>query len=199
MNKLENYLVDLLQGNVNYDGRVVEVVKQFSQHPERPVITLDLSGGVVTQRIYTNPSLAEKYIERRANININVWCDTEQQRASITQQIQDLFHLEQNYHYRYCTKYTDGSCATTGTECAAETAYTHKCPKPETNKYEPLHRHHNIIIGTLNIEPPFDLDELAEHPPLLRSVMRCECQYADTIQTHVPRHAREVHSDITII
>ena len=41
--------------------------------------------------------------------------------------------------------------------------------------------YYQIIPGTINIDPPFELDELGEHPPLLRSVFRCECMYDDHV------------------
>ena len=184
MNKFEQYLVSLLQGNISIDGQNVEVVKHYSQHPTRPVITLDLSNGVTTQHVYNDPSVAEVYYERNATININVWCDTESQRQSICNQILDCFYMEQSYHYKYCTQYnsTTQKCSTTHSTCAASTTSKKRCPQPETLQYTPLYYSLGIIQGSITVDPPFELDELTEHPPILRSILRCSCQYSDTVK-----------------
>ena len=200
MNHFEAYLVDLLQGNLEYDGIVVPVVKNFNQHPDRPVLTLDLSGGVSTLRVHPYPPDAEKHYIRRSHININVWCDTEQQRESLTGQVLSLFQDEQGYHYKFCTQYNKntGKCNKTKATCPASEntpkARKNKCPLPREYEYQSLHNSHNLIKGTVNIEPPFDLDEYGEHPPLLRSIMRAEAEYIDVVATEVHR-IREVNRD----
>jgi hypothetical protein len=177
VNELEWYIVDLLQGKLFHDGEKVEVVKQFSQHPTRPVITLDIQS-VTTQQVFNNPSLARKYYEYKADININVWCDTERQRESLVQQITDCFYQEQTYHYRYCEQYSDGRCMTTGGNCTGVTNAHYRCKDPDTLGYSSLRYLHNIIPGTLVVDPPFELDDLSDHPPLLRSIFRCSAQYS---------------------
>ena len=181
MNNLEGYLVELLQGHINCDDTPVQVVRQFSQHPERPVITLDTSPGVSTQHVYTDPSTNSTLYERHATVNINIWCDSEEQRADITLQVMQLFQLEQDYHYIFCCNYQGGEgklCNATGEKCGAVDRRNTRCPSPYLYEYQGLRERWGIIQGTLNVEPPFDLDDLSDHPPLLRSIMRCECQYS---------------------
>lgn len=177
INELEWYIVDLLQGKLFHDGEKVEVVKQFNQHPRRPVVTLDIQS-VTTQQIFNNPSLARKYYEYKADININVWCDTERQRESLVQQIMDCFYQEQTYHYRYCEQYSDGRCLTNGASCTGVTNVHYRCKDPDNLGYSSLRYRHNIIPRTLVVDPPFELDEVADHPPLLRSILRCSAQYS---------------------
>lgn len=182
MNEFEAYIVELLQGNLAYEDKTVQVVKQFSQHPERPVVTLDIQS-VTTQRILNDPSLAEKYYEYKSDININLWCDNEKQRQQLTNQILDCFYKEQTYHYKYCEQYTGGTCKTLKSECTAVKAPHNRCKSPDTLGFSSLQYRHNIIPGTLIVDPPFELDEVSEHPPLLRSVFRCEAQYSVALGT----------------
>lgn len=188
-NQLEMYIVDLLQGYLTYDGETVEVVKQFSQHPERPVVTLDIQS-VNAQRVYTDPGLAQRFYEYKADININLWCDTEDQREEISAQIIECFRLEQAYHYRYCTNYSNGQCRFLSEDCRAVGSPRGRCTAPELYDYECLREKHRIIMGTLNLDPPFEMDEVSEHPPLLRSIFRCEAQYSEEVGEAIP--VREV-------
>jgi UTP-glucose-1-phosphate uridylyltransferase len=82
---------------------------------------------------------------RDAQLNINLWCDTEDEREHISQQIMNRFYEEQTEHIR-----------------VGDDSLTTK---------------HGLIHGTVNIEESFQMDELAEHPPLLRSVFRVEGVY----------------------
>lgn len=179
MNNLEAYLVELLQGRIRVDDTLIQVVKQFRMETTRPVITLDLSPGVSTNHVYTDPSYNQVMYERHATVNVNVWCDTEQQRAEITQKILYLFQLAEGHHYGYCSQYRSQGdyCRKIGGKCKAVDKRDHRCPSPYLYEYMGLRERWNIIPGTLNIEPPFDLDDLSDHPPLLRSVIRCEAQY----------------------
>lgn len=185
MNALEQYIVTILQGYLTWNSQPVQVVKQFSQHPERPVVTLDIQS-VTTQHVYLNPGVAERYYERKANININLWCDTEEQRESLTGKILDCFYKEQGYHYRYCQNLRNGRCTTTSTSCPAVNTHHKRCTDPERLGYSSLRHRCGLITGTVMVDPPFELDELTEHPPLLRSVFRCEGQYSDTVGDLAP-------------
>ena len=176
MNELEWYLVDLLQGYLTYDDKPVQVVKNFNQNPSRPVITLDIQS-VIVQKIYNDPSLCERHWDYRSDININLWCDNEAQRQSLVEQILDCFYNEQTSHYRYCPNYEDGNCKTLESVCPATTRTNCKCPKPDAYGFTSLQYRHNIVHGSLMVEHPFELDEVSDHPPLLRSIFRCTADY----------------------
>ena len=189
MNQLEKYIVDLLQHRLYYRDKEVQVTKHLSNKPVLPVITLDLSSGVSSDKIFVKLTSKQTFIYRRkAVININLWCNSEDERESLTEQIMHCFFLEQSYNYNYCTKYNEGSCLSTGTECQAInnpkiSGYGGKCPEPDELGYESISDKHDIIAGTLNIEPPFQLDELNEKPPILRNIFKCECSYYEFYNT----------------
>lgn len=187
-----------------YDGNVVEVRKQFSNDPTLPLITLDLSGGVSTEYSYRKLEGIEKYCFcRTANININVWCNTEEEREVINNRILELFYLEQTNHYMFCANYDDGNCSTLNHACKVgvvdnERTRKDRCPYPDTYEYEGLSKVYGIIPGTINIELPFDLDINTEHPPVLRSVLRAKATYHECVRSIGEPDAEVGFDDITI-
>lgn len=187
MNCFEAYLVELLQGYITYDNKAVQVVKHFSNAPELPVITLDLSGGVNTDYLYRDVDGGKEvmYYRRTANININLWCNTDAEKENITSQIMDCFYKEQSNHYRYCSNYDNGACGAGG-YCKVGTipngrSAKNKCPAPDEYNYDSLALKHHLIEGTIMVEPPFDMDEFDRQPPLLRSIFRCKADYEEPV------------------
>lgn len=189
MNCLEQYLVELLQHHITYESKEVQVVKNFNQAPRIPVITLDLSPGISTNYIHHDVTNAETlYYHRTATININVWCNTERERESINNQILQCYYTEKTFNYTYCSNYDDRTCTPLSSRCKAITTESiptskGKCPDPTLYGYESLQSKYYITNGTLLFEPPFDMDEYDRNPPLLRSIIRCTCDYEEPVIT----------------
>jgi hypothetical protein len=205
MNNFEQYLVALLQGHITNDGNVVEVRRQFTNAPHLPVITLDTTGGINTEYRYhdTSGSTEKVYYRRQAHININVWCNTEEERENITGQVMECFHKEHNNHYLYCTRYNNGQC-TSGGQCKAVTTHTGrtvkgKCPDPEQYGYKSISKRYGIVDGELILEPPFTMDEPDRHPPLLRSVISASCVYEECVRDYGESVEQAIIDDIEII
>lgn len=187
VNKFEQYLVDLLQGHITYDNTAVEVVKHFSEDPQLPLLTLDTGIETTTNQTYRTYYENEELVYiQSSDIIINVWCNTEAQRQSINKQVMDCWYAEQNNHYTYCTHYRNGVCSTTGSTCGATQGDTRRslssrCSLLDGEAYESLHYKYDILPSTLNIGSPYDMDELGEHPPLLRSCFRATAAYKDVV------------------
>lgn len=185
MNKFERYIVDLLQHHITYDNREVQVRRQFNDIEDLPCITLSVAG-VSTEKVYamkTDTSEEAQY-ERRATIDINVWCNTEEERESITEQVMQCYMKEQMGDYTYCSRYDDGFCESLGEQCPVPQGNSVRrrkglCDHPVERDYEPLWKRCGIIEGSMNIEPPVMMDEYDVHPPLLRSRFGCEASYYD--------------------
>lgn len=190
MNKFEQYLVELLQGNITYDNNNIEVRKQFSNEPSLPIITLDISPGITTQYMYRGFDTKErlKYY-RHANININIWCNTEDERESINNQILELYYKERNNHYMFCTQNTNNICGYDNNTCHTINnntnyqAVKYRCPDAETYGYESLATKYGLVHDTVLFELPFDMDETDKHPPLLRSIIRASSDYVETVSS----------------
>lgn len=181
MNNFESYLVELLQGYLFFDGSSVEVRKNFLPLAVLPCVTLDLGAGTTTDYYWHDLDDDGHEIVWQhctSDINLNVWCNTEQERESLTAQIQECFHKEKLYHYSYCSQYDDGNCSSGG-RCGVNTSGSAKqvCPDPYLYGYESLRAKHGIVDNSVRVEPPFDMDEFDRKPPLLRSVLRCSGEY----------------------
>ena len=164
LNKLEAYLVELLQNKIQYENRTVPLLKQFTEEQTLPIMTLDVSLAHNTEYVKREVGNGEDNMVfyRNGNIQINLWCDTEEQRESVSAQIMKRFYEEQ-------AKMLGGN------------------PSLTTK--------HDLVWDTINIEPPFQLDEHERHPPLLRSVFRCEAMYRDKYKVS-DSVVREVTVDI---
>ena len=183
MNNFEAYLVELLQGHLTVDDRNVQLVKHFSNAPSLPVVTLDLSGGTTTDYYwhdFDDEGHEILWQHCTSNINLSLWCNTEDERQQLTEQIQDCFHKEKQYHYTYCSQYEDGNCSNGGncrTNNSLNSDAKQVCPNPEEYGYESLRAKHSIVENSIRVEPPFDMDEYDKQPPLLRSILRCSAEY----------------------
>lgn len=199
VNPFEAYLVDLLQNNIIVNDKKVPVLKRRPQLPTIPSITLDVQD-VSTDGVYRALQETMQLIyERSTSIQIDVWSYDEQERLSINKQIMNCWYKEQNQHYMYCSQYNDGNCSTTDSTCAARNTRSKQCPRTSTLGYEPLLFKHKLLKGSVNINPPFDLDEYDEERPILHSVFRCEGGYRDYVTVQGEPIEEIEHGDISII
>jgi len=143
MNQLEQYMVELLQDNITYQGKNIPLVKNFKDKPSLPVITInDMS--INTLRVDRQIIEETKAIyQREITMQLNLWCNKEHERQQISHDILHLFYTEQNQ------------------------------PLPEGE--QSMTTRHGILHGSLNIEPPFAMDEVDQSPPLLRDVFMVQC------------------------
>ena len=188
MTPFEEYLVKLLQGRILLSGEVVEVRRQFNPQGHLPCITLDL--GIEDTTDYYYHSFKEKervYFRRSSEIQINTWCNKEEDRESINTQIMSCFYDAIEHDYTYCTQYTNGRCKTQGKACSCVSpttgrAHKRKCPDPDLYKYESLQTRYGLLVGTTMLSPPRYMDEEGEHPPLLRSVFTATTDYVELVR-----------------
>ena len=188
MTPFEEYLVKLLQGHITLNGEVVEVRRQFNPQGHLPCITLDL--GIEDTTDYYYHSFHEKervYFRRSSEIQINTWCNKEEDRESINTQIMSCFYDAIEHDYTYCTQYTNGRCKTQGKACpcvspTSSRAHKRKCPDPDLYKYESLQTRYGLLVGTTMLSPPRYMDEEGEHPPLLRSVFTATTDYVELVR-----------------
>ncbi len=188
MTPFEEYLVKLLQGRILLSGEVVEVRRQFNPQGHLPCITLDL--GIEDTTDYYYHSFKEKervYFRRSSEIQINTWCNKEEDRESINTQIMSCFYDAIEHDYTYCTQYTNGRCKTQGKACpcvspTSSRAHKRKCPDPDLYKYESLQTRYGLLVGTTMLSTPRYMDEEGEHPPLLRSVFTATTDYVELVR-----------------
>ena len=192
----------MVQGRIVIDDTPVYVVKREFPIDKTPCMTIDNSGGTATvdkhiidkfcrvseehpQYDEDNPYVPQQVIREEISISmdLNIWCDDEDERDKITDAVMDCFYKLQSDHYTYCSQYDDGNCKYLDTSCKVSPdtgrGIKGQCPRPEEYHYENVFSRWDIIRTSFDVEPPYDLDELEQEPPIRRSVIRVSFSYYD--------------------
>ena len=199
-------LLTVLQGNVLLeDGTLVRVIKRDYPYDHTPCITIDNSGGTSTinKNIINKDSvlpeshpqydsrhpdrmISQQMIreEHSISLNLNVWCNSQDEREEIINKISTIFYKIQSDHYSFCKQYHAGDCEYLDSECEALTVMNgrtakHQCPYPEDYGYENVFTRFDIIRSSFNVEPAYDLDDTTVNPEVLRSIIRVSFSYYD--------------------
>ena len=196
----------ILWGNVELDGKIIPVVKRSYPYDKTPCITIDDSGGSafierhimeVPKKITPNhpqydvehpfKKIPQQIIreEFETTLNINIWCDTEDEREKLNQKVLLLFHQAQSDHYKFCNNYQDGQCSYLGTGCYGEhfdkamdkRGVKHQCTNPKVHGYKNIFTTYNLIRANFYIDQPFSLDDFTKDNVLLRSVLKLHSGY----------------------
>ena len=194
-----NAIKRILWGNVRYKDKLVPVIKRSYPYDKTPCITIDDSGGssfgerFILNEYYPvdsshpqydkdNPfrKIPQQVIREYYNttLNINIWCNNEDEREALSNTVQDLFYKAQSDHYLFCNNYHDGECSYLGTGCYGEHFDTnnrgvkHQCTNPLVYGYENIFTTYNLIRSSFHLDPPFTLDDNSKTEPVLRSVLR---------------------------
>ena len=205
-NKIESYIIDLLQNRIFYNDKPVQIYAKFMDAPQTPCMTLDMNTRVTTESVRRIIDTTEKvYYYRNGTIDLNVWTDTPQMRENIINQIMTIFYDAQNDNYQFCTNYDKNTqqCYTTQTTCAAINdnclrALKNLCPDPEALNYENIATRHGLIHGGVNIEPPYYILDNSDTPPLYRAVLKVDAEYID-IANAGGQPTEELNNNIKII
>jgi len=200
MNNFESFVVELLQGRITYDGRIVEVRREFQPPLDRlPCITLDLPGDTT---MFGEICVDEcsRYVHRDGSVNVHVWCNTEEEREAINRRVSNCFSKALMHDYTYCTQYNEGNCKSMKRRCEASLmnsnrARRRRCPCPTEYGYQSLIIKHNLTDGTLDVEPPFYMDELDQNPPVLHSIFQCTCEYIEEYGLYTEEEREDPDSD----
>lgn len=195
----------MLQGRIILqDGTDVRIVKRDYPIDKTPCITIDNSGGTaiigknLTNKEYTLPKTHPQYDsenpdktisqqvireQRDITLDLNVWCDTEDERDEITDKISKLFYQIQSDHYTFCQNYDGGCCTSLQEECQVDDATSRgvkgQCPKPTVYGYKNIFTIFDIIRATFDVAPSYILDDISTSPPTLRSIIRVSFSYYD--------------------
>lgn len=208
MNKIKKTFLKLLQNNIIYNDDIVPVIIKDYWYDTTPCITI---GGMdrtkksprqhtrechplpSTHPLYDEnnpykkyPHLVEK-IGKSYEIWINIWCNNEEEREIITNQVRDCLFLCLNHHHKFCVNYdkTTKNCLYTEETCSALTdtgfrGLRGQCSKPYDNKYCNLFTKNGIKRNTIQIGADYEKDEYNHKPPLKRTIIEINFDYTDT-------------------
>ena len=193
MMKMEYFILEVLQGKLTVDGESVRLIQAPPQYNNIPCLTIDNSAGarILDSNKY-NIRVDNRMQEAittlyEIDLRLDIWALTEETRQSLINQVQTCFYQALSDHYQYCTRYNNGECETLDGHCLATTrdyandkrAVKHQCPCPHELGYENLWTKYHIDISTFTLNPAYDLDELNETEPVLRSRFDISFNYKD--------------------
>lgn len=196
-------IIRMLQGKIILNnGTDVRIVKRTYPIDKTPCITIDNSSGTsiiqkhITNKDYIipedhpqydesnpNQTISQQVIreERSINLELNVWCDDEDEREEICEKIATLFYQVQSDYYKFCNNYNNGECNTLKEPCKVNDysfrGVKHQCPKPKEYNYTNLFTVYDIIRATFDVAPAYILDDLTTNPPVLRSIIEVSFSY----------------------
>ena len=205
MNHIKKTFVKILRGKIHVDEKPIPVVIKDYPYDKTPCVTISGfnrdKGSHRRQQVTVKSKLSEnhplydpKYPERRYphsaeysvksyEIDIHVWCDTEEQRELIVNQIYDCLFYCMNLHYAFCVRYDSKSrtCETNGEICEAITDKGYhglrgQCPNHHN---EPLNimSKEGIIKNSVHISPHYEADFRDKREPLKHSVIEVNLDY----------------------
>lgn len=196
-------IITMLQGRIILqDTTDVRIVKRTYPIDKTPCITIDNSSGTaiiqkhITNKEYPIPETHPQYDEQNPNqtisqqvireersidLDLHVWCDSEDERDEITSIISKLFNQIQSDHYTFCQQYHDGECAYLNRSCQVDDTTARgvkkQCPKPKEYHYQNIFNAYDIIRASFDVAPSYILDDATTTPPVLRSIIRVSFSY----------------------
>lgn len=197
MRKPIQAILYILRNNLQYNGKTIPVIKRNYPIDKTPCVNIDDSASTVTvdKKIYNrtiNNEKKEYYrVHRKTLLNIHLWCDTEQQREDLTNQITDLFNMAYLDHYYFCSQYEKETqqCKTLNTTCESINKGKHlyksnknKCPQPTNYNYQNIFTRYDLIKKSWDLQTPFSNDNTNTKPPTLHNIFRLNCEYYDYVE-----------------
>lgn len=197
MRKPIQAIIYILRGNITLDGNTVPVIKRNYPLDKTPCINIDDSASTVTvNKIIYNRTIDDVKKEcfrlhRRTVLNIHLWCDTEQQREDLSNQIITLFNKAYLDNYMFCTQYDKEThqCTKLEQECPSRLDSKHlyksskdKCPQPLEYGYENIFTKYDLIKSRWDLQVPFSNDNTNTKPPTLHNVFRLNAEYYDYVE-----------------
>lgn len=182
MHIMEKALIDLLRNHLSLPND-----KIFTGNRYRPI---DVSPCVIIQQV-SEVQVSTKHIpgsneciksENNVEVWINIWCDTEEQRNSLIDEVETRIFQALANHYSTCANYINGNCDFLKDECAAlnitngRTA-KNQCPYPYTYEYCNWFNQNNILQNKFIISGTDEMDELNLTKPILRSIIKIDANY----------------------
>lgn len=185
MFKMEYAFLQLLKNNILYNNTLIPVVRRNLPLDFTPCITISQADEVFIKREYADIN-KKQYLKKTysADIWINIWCTTEEERQSIIEQIETIILEAESNHYKHCKHYNKSThiCETLNSECEARTinngrTIKHQCPDKVENDYTSFFMNYNIYKNTFKIQSITNMDELETTQPILRTIFKLGMEY----------------------
>ena len=205
MSHIEKTFVKILREKIYVHDKLIPVVIKDYPLDKTPCITI--SGfnrdrgqhrrqqvDVLSKLDEDHPLYDPKYPERRYphsaeynvksyEITIHIWCDTEEERELIVNQVYDCLFYCMNLHYAFCVRFDSKTkcCETSGEICEAITDKGYHglrgvCPNHYNHPLNIMSKN-GIIKNTVHISPDYKDDSKDKREPLKHSVIEVNLDY----------------------
>lgn len=184
MHNLEKAFINLLRNHIGIiPDKYIFAGSRYIPNDLTPCITVVCSDETFIKRDYFEKE-CKQYIRKKyaSEIWINIWCNTEEERQSIIDDVHNRILQAESNHYTTCINYINetGYCKIFGGDCKSLTgkdsrSYKNQCP--DLTIYKSFFKHYHITRNTFNINSILDLDELDTSEPLLRTIFRLNMDY----------------------
>lgn len=182
---MERAILNLLKGHIFLNTSSIPVVRRLKPIDETPCITIQQAAEVQLSRKYVNKNDSQFVsLKNNAEVWVNIWCDTEEERHSLVNQITKRILQALGNHYTTCANFNkDNSlCNTLNCECKTLSidngrSIKGQCPYPKKYNYCNWFHHHHIVKNSFKITGRNDMDELDIAEPVLRTLIQLDMDY----------------------
>lgn len=181
MHVLEKAFIDLLRNNLTVSNDKIYTGNRYRPIDITPCVNIMLADEQYIRRKYIEID-CKQYIQKEYNAElwINIWCNTEEERQSLIQQIENRLNQILANHYTTCNHYNNDTCSITNETCETLTSQSNRANKkqcPDLTKYQSFFSFNHISKRTFNVLSITDLDELTVSPSILRTIFKLEMNY----------------------
>lgn len=183
MNILLNAFQKLLRGNItDVPDADIYYGSRYSPIDKTPCITLEVASETFIARTpleIRNVEFLKKTYD--SEIWINVWCNSEEERARIVNDVHDILLKAEINHYLACPFYETGDCVHLNDTCLCFTMNTGRANKnqcPNVGIYKSFFRYNHILKKTFQVGSILNMDELNTTEPLLRTIFRLTMRHS---------------------
>ena len=182
MHILEKAFIDLLRGQLEVSDDKIYTGNRYRPKDLTPCVNILLADEQYIRRRYIEID-CKQYIQKEysAELWINIWCNTEEERQTLINQIENRLNQTLANHYTTCNHYTNETCSITNETCEALTSQSNRAFKnqcPDLTKYQSFFNTNHISKRTFKILSITDLDELTLSESLLRTIFKLEMNYS---------------------
>lgn len=181
MHVLEKSFIDLFRNHLPLENSKIFTGSRYISRDITPCVTILLADESFIRRRYIEMDNIQ-YIQKRFNAElwVNVWCQTEEQRQELIESINARILQAEANHYSTCSHYRRELCSLTMEDCEALTIDTgrtakHQCPNLEI--YQSFFKQNHIPKRTFHIDSVTNMDELDVSETVLRTIFKLNMDY----------------------
>lgn len=183
MNILLKAFQKLLRGNIaSVDDADIFYGSRYSPVDKTPCITLEVASETFINRVPLEINQVE-FLKKTydSEVWINVWCNTEEERAEIVNEVHDILLKAEINHYLACPFYKLQECTNLKTTCLCLTSNSGRANKnqcPDLSVYNSFFKYNHILKKTFKVGSVLNMDELDTTEPVLRTIFRLTMRHS---------------------